>query len=1066
MSSLRTRLGATLALASGLLVYGVSAALAGAIPQPPGLVAPASGSTVTQDSSALQFSWIASQGAASYDVWVYDRTTSRTVGGTIPTFTGVLTTSTTAGDARISGKLVAGHGYWWWVRARNASGVSNWSAASTFYYSPASAVAYPAAPTWQRIGTVSASATANNNPIGAVSFITGNKVAWNSVPGATSYNLYRFPNASQNCANAVGGAAPYTFAFTTAIPGTSAIVPGSVRIVFQNAGSVIAPASVGNPGVTTLVDDRTWITSGTGQIGTFSNGTFTQFGTLAINYTTGVLSGSAPVVVLTVASTAGIKAKDTVTGSASGAAGTIAAVLDATHVTVTVSPPTPTFTNTENLVDGALTPAISAVADSGAAGTGSSTLWSGGFKPVAYYALMDSTDAAGWAKLLTEHGGAITNTATGLTTVQAATKTKTGLLANTTATGYFDTSFNALGVYSYAVEAVSNSGANRSALLMAASTNTIAGGSAQSPDAAPSAPSTVNAVIDASGTIKVTFTTPVGNSKLTTYTVYRGSSVFNAWSNGISPGSTAVGTYYEDMTASNLKAPKPGVDYYYAVMASNSAGKSTLSATVTTSAPVALPVMTAQGAVPTTAGGVMAAGDFDRDGNLDFVVADTAKNVNWYQGKGDGTFQAASVVGAVTGTPTAIAVADLQVRGVLDVVVVGQATALTAPASCPVAASGVGGTIPAGNYNSFATFSNALGETQGTAAAAAVTVAAGNKVTFGPLALSGTSINYYIETAPASGLYVLAATDTVGAVPQVVSAIPAGAGAALRTRNTTGAFAQVLSGAGDGTFTVGTAFGIDGTNPVAVSAKDLGAAPQKYPAIVVVDGTAAAGLNIYGGNGDGTFDLNSWQGLTTGVGANAVAVGATRTTLAPAQDLAVTNGSQVKVFLGNGDGTFPTTASRTYPVAGATGVAIGRLRLNSLNNDLVVGGTGTGATGKVSVFPGMGDGTFLSAVAYATSNPIQQVVIAEITSDANPDVVVRDNGATGTYVVSVLRGDGFGNLQAASSTANDYAGTASNIDDMVVGTFQTPAAAITLPKGADVVVLHNTPKDYQVFKHN
>ncbi|MGO9086014.1 MAG: FG-GAP-like repeat-containing protein [Terriglobales bacterium] len=67
----------------------------------------------------------------------------------------------------------------------------------------------------------------------------------------------------------------------------------------------------------------------------------------------------------------------------------------------------------------------------------------------------------------------------------------------------------------------------------------------------------------------------------------------------------------------------------------------------------------------------MVAGDFNRDGHMDFVVANGGTNDLWiYLGNGDGTFQPPQIIPLTKGlTPVYLATADLRGSGVLDLVV-------------------------------------------------------------------------------------------------------------------------------------------------------------------------------------------------------------------------------------------------------------------------------------------------------------------------------------------------------------------------------------------------------------
>jgi hypothetical protein len=66
----------------------------------------------------------------------------------------------------------------------------------------------------------------------------------------------------------------------------------------------------------------------------------------------------------------------------------------------------------------------------------------------------------------------------------------------------------------------------------------------------------------------------------------------------------------------------------------------------------------------------VAAGDFNRDGHIDWVVANGGRNTLWvYLGKGDGTSQLPVIYPLLGQAPVAVAAADLRGIGILDLVV-------------------------------------------------------------------------------------------------------------------------------------------------------------------------------------------------------------------------------------------------------------------------------------------------------------------------------------------------------------------------------------------------------------
>jgi hypothetical protein len=201
-----------------------------------------------------------------------------------------------------------------------------------------------------------------------------------------------------------------------------------------------------------------------------------------------------------------------------------------------------------------------------------------------------------------------------------------------------------------------------------------------------------------------------------------------------------------------------------------------------------------------------------------------------------------------------------------------------------------------------------------------------------------------------------------------------------------------------------------GSSPDSVAVGDFN--HDGNPDIVTVNDTDST-VSVVLGRGDGTF--RSVVSYPVGLLPTSVAVGDFNHD-GNSDIVTANNGdSTVSVLLGRGDGTFLSAAS--YPVGLFLGffefkfsVAVGDFNHDG-NADIVTALNGFFDT--VSVLLGRGDGTFLSAVAYPVGSFTTAVAVGDFNHDGNPDIVNADafdvfsaNGFFGTVSVLLGRGDG------------------------------------------------------------
>jgi uncharacterized protein (UPF0548 family) len=191
-------------------------------------------------------------------------------------------------------------------------------------------------------------------------------------------------------------------------------------------------------------------------------------------------------------------------------------------------------------------------------------------------------------------------------------------------------------------------------------------------------------------------------------------------------------------------------------------------------------------------------------------------------------------------------------------------------------------------------------------------------------------------------------------------------------------------------------------------------------------GLVNGAVGVLVGNGDGTF-LPAVSYDSSGLQALSVAVADLNGD--GKLDLIVTNryacanicpDGSVDVRLGNGDGTFQSAVASydaggcgTWSVSVADVDGDGSPDIILANNCFGSGGTSS----TVSVLLGKGDGTFESAVEYASGLSAWSVAVADVNGDGQPDLLVGSCASSGceSGTVAVLLGKGDGTFQAAVS---------------------------------------------------
>jgi hypothetical protein len=398
-----------------------------------------------------------------------------------------------------------------------------------------------------------------------------------------------------------------------------------------------------------------------------------------------------------------------------------------------------------------------------------------------------------------------------------------------------------------------------------------------------------------------------------------------------------------------------------------------------------------QGAVAYNTGAgipALAVGDFNGDGIPDIVTASPqfANSVNLLLGNGDGTFQAPRTF-PTNEIARGIAVGDFTGTGKLDVAIAGVQDVVV------LLGNGDGTFQNPVHYYAGSTSSIAVGDfrdngildlvvTNRSAGFVGVFLGHGD----------GTFDNVrFFAAGQDANVVAVGDFNEDGKVDLVVA-------------NTFTNQVNVLLGNGDGTFQPPVSHAV-ATNPVALAVGALAGDGHLDVAVGLKNlrGGSGNGVSLLLGNGNGSFR----DGGTLDAGRPSVALAIADLNGDRLNDLAVIDegelyDSTLKVFLGNGDGTFQGPSSYE-PGPTAVTLAVGDLT-GAHFLDIVVG---TGST--ASVLLNRGDGTFPSATKYVAGVDPVSVAVGDFQRDGILDIVTANRGAD---TVSLLFGNGDGTFQA------------------------------------------------------
>ena len=435
----------------------------------------------------------------------------------------------------------------------------------------------------------------------------------------------------------------------------------------------------------------------------------------------------------------------------------------------------------------------------------------------------------------------------------------------------------------------------------------------------------------------------------------------------------------------------------------------------------------------------VAVADFNKDGKPDIVVSNTyASNTNngtvgVLLGNGDGSFQAVVAYNSGGVSSIAVAVADVNGDGNLDIIVANECASTTTPMDCE--GSGTDGTVGVLLGNGDGTFQPVIVIDSGGLIPAAVGVADLNADGKPDIVVTnecpiidvsyGTCTNYdngvvtvllgngdgsfqppvsYYSGGQRPDSVVLADLNGDGKLDiAVANYCPKGAGVEAPCQAGSSSSIGILLGNGDGTFGSVADYNSGGYYSTSIAAGDVNG-DGKLDLVVASESDywpdfENGAVAILLGNGDGTFEPPTpYTFVGYGESAEIADVNGDG-----ALDLVVSNGYGVGIFLASGKGTFQSMV--TYG-SGGDSFAIADINGDG-KPDLLVANecASVCTTGTVGILLGTGTGGFRTIVTYGSGGFVaDSVVAADVNGDGKPDVVVASRCASNTNGTCV--GDG------------------------------------------------------------
>ncbi len=302
----------------------------------------------------------------------------------------------------------------------------------------------------------------------------------------------------------------------------------------------------------------------------------------------------------------------------------------------------------------------------------------------------------------------------------------------------------------------------------------------------------------------------------------------------------------------------------------------------------------------------------------------------------------------------------------------------------------------------------------------------------------------------------------------------------LAVVNQTDGTVSILLGNGDGTFTKQPTDIKVGNGPVAITVGnfDTNSFTNNFPDLAVVNQTDGT-VSILLGNGDGTFTKQPTD-IKVGNGPVAIVSGSFDAINNSNADLAVVNqaDNSVSILFGNGDGTFVTGAGAIQTGNGPTAIATGNFDVTSPTNNFPGLAVTNGADGTVLILLGNGNGTFSVPTpnVIATQTNPAAILSVDFNNDGATDLAVVNAGsdsisvflgvgdgtflpplnvATGNGPIALADGDVNGDGFVDLAVANESSNTASVIlnSNQLSSLLGTPNAGLSPYPGSEYVDL-------------